>query len=86
MPLQLTSPSGVASPQDAPCDVPGYVRLGRPWGPRLAMLVSWLGTMPHQTRVKCLAKHWQAESLESPRWWIRGMLKAGIAVSVNGDG
>ena len=43
MPFQLTLPSDEASPQGAPCDVPDNVRLGRPWGPRLAMLVSWTG-------------------------------------------
>jgi len=50
VPFQLTSPSGVAGPRGTPCDVPENVRLGRPWGPRLAMLVSWPGTIPHQVR------------------------------------
>jgi hypothetical protein len=36
--------SGVAGHRGAPCNVPENVRLGRPRGPRLAMLVPWLGT------------------------------------------
>ncbi|MBF8279050.1 MAG: hypothetical protein HW385_482, partial [candidate division NC10 bacterium] len=32
MPVQLTSPSGVAGLRGTPCDVPGNVRLGRPAG------------------------------------------------------
>jgi hypothetical protein len=40
VPVQLTSPSGQASPRGTPCDVPDNVRLGLPREPRLAMLVS----------------------------------------------
>ena len=48
MPVQLTSPSGVAGPLTTPCDVPGNVRrVPAKWvwvtGPRLAMLDSWTG-------------------------------------------
>jgi len=57
VPFQSTSPSGVAGPQGAPCDVPEHVRLGRPWGPRLAMLVYWPGTLPRQVRAKWLEGH-----------------------------
>src|SRR3989304_4424525 len=45
VPAQLTSPSSVAAPRGTPCDVPGNVRLGRPRGQRLAVLVSWPGTV-----------------------------------------
>ena len=52
MPVQLTSPSGVAGLQGTPCDVPENVRLGRPRRPRLAMLVSWTGRVP--TNLGCI--------------------------------
>ena len=47
MPVQLTSPSGVANPQGTPCDVPAIVRRVpaqwvRPWGPCLVFLASWM--------------------------------------------
>jgi hypothetical protein len=61
MPVQLTSHSGVAGSRRTPCprsrdgladrdDVPGIVRLGRPRQPRLALLVSWPGTVPNYHR------------------------------------
>ncbi len=56
MHAQVTSPSGGASPQGTPCDVPGIVRRVpaqwvRPWGPRLdppsagTPLASWPSTV-----------------------------------------
>jgi len=62
VPFRLTSPSDEASPQGAPCDVPDNVRRVpakwvRPWGPRLAMLVSWPGTVSHQSMAKWLEEH-----------------------------
>jgi hypothetical protein len=61
--VQLTSPSGEASPRRTPCDVPGNVRrVPATWVrrrvPRLhpppvgTRLVSWTGTMPHPVRRK----------------------------------
>jgi hypothetical protein len=61
MPFQLISRSGVAGSRGTPCprsrdelpdrdDVLGIVRLGRPRQPRLAMLVSWPGTVPNCNR------------------------------------
>jgi len=70
VPFQQTSPSGVAGPQGAPCprsrtgltdrdDVPDGVRRVpakrmRPYGPRLAMLVSWPATVSYQVgAIRC---------------------------------
>ena len=57
MPVQLTSPSGVASPRGAPCDVPGNVRLDRPAGaaPCHARFLARQGA--HQLWVKLLEGH-----------------------------
>ena len=57
MPVQLTSPSGVAGPRALPVRDPGpgsrtgttypeTVRLDRSQGQRLTMLVSWPGSVP----------------------------------------
>ena len=73
VPVQLTSPSGVAGTQGTPGprsrdglpdrdDVPGNVRLVpaewvRPWVPRLATLASWTGTVPTNLRGHYLEAH-----------------------------
>jgi len=51
MPVQLTSPSGVAGPRALPATYPEIVRrVPAKWvqsqGQRLAMLVSWPGSVP----------------------------------------
>ena len=55
MPFQLTSRSVLAGSRGTPCDVPEIVRRVpaqwvRPREPRVAMLVSWLGTVPNYHR------------------------------------